>query len=207
MPGGNCKDLETLCHILRWIHKLQDKHWRDNLDLSGSILDSDARNNYNSVTTRVCFPIKEKELDDLIKTSVEGNHHLTIGNLFLPPLDLNKDFVPVLSITSDFEAAPPNTQLWVGMFSCDKKRNLRVWGFRFETAHVNTNHDYSHSQFTRTFRRTKDGRKFQNLPEWMPEHLPCIVVPSNGPVSLVFCMLISLYGQRGYGLITKMGGD
>ncbi len=154
---------------------------------------------YHSITGQVCYPLKDTELDALLKA---GNQHIAINNLFLPPLELDTDFIPIMSLDCDFSVTPSVMRLYVGMFSLSQKRNPKVFGFRFETGHSNSNHNYCHGQFTRTFMRNSE--KFAIFPRWIPEEVPCILVPANDPISLFCVMLVSFYGKR---MWTKMLAD
>jgi hypothetical protein len=205
MSETNLKDLSTFGHILRWIQGLQEKHWRQGTDLRGIRIAKRTKDNYAKITNSVCFPIKAKELDSCIKECVDGNLQLTVENLFLPPLDIDGEFVPILTLTSDFSAEVPITRLCVGMFGFTNRNKPKVLSFRFETAHANSNHDYCHGQLTREY-TASTGKVFSGLPSWTPEHIPCILIPSNNPVSLIFCLLISFYGVRFYTMISKLSG-
>ena len=199
MSQGSRKELEILGQVFQRIHRFQEKYWRDGLDLSGSSVSQATMENYQSISAVVCYPIKTKELDEIIKAAREdGNLQLEVGNLFLPPLDLNKEFIPILSVNCDYRTTPPSMRLCVGMFSLDKKRELEVFSFRFETGNSPSNHDYCHAQFVRRFRREGDGVSFSSLPDWVPETYPCILVPANNPISLIFCMLLSFYGKNAW---------
>jgi hypothetical protein len=202
-PQESYKDLETLGHILQRIHKLQEKYWADGRDLRGKPLPRISRDYHDDVATIVCHPITLKDLDGLIKKSVRGNLQLNVGNLFMPPLDLDKSFVPVLSLECDYGCSPVTMRLCVGMFSFDQNHKPIVFAVRFETAHFSSNHDFHHGQFTREFERKSGAsngssrtRKhvFASLPGWTPKHIPCIPVPADTPISLIICMLISFYG-------------
>jgi hypothetical protein len=196
-PTGGRKDLEILGQILKRIHNIQEKYWSENLDLSGSKLPRISRDNYEFVATNICPPIRTEVLASKIKACTDGNTQLIIGNLFMPPLDLDKEFVPVLSIMCDPRSS--NMRLCVGMFSFTQKHSPLVFAFRFETAHLGSNHDYHHGQFTRTWTYERENRRVTNvstLPGWMPQHIPCVILPSKSSVSLMICMLISFYGER-----------
>lgn len=196
------KDFETLGQILRKIHILQEKYWGDGRDLRGKPLPKISGSNRNSLVTSVGRPVMFQDLDYLIKSGVKGNLQLKVGNLLMPPLDLDKSFVPMLSLECDFGRSPPVMRLCVGMFSFNDRKPT-VFAFRFETAHFNTNHDFCHGQFTREFERnspssgksTKESRRvFASLPGWTPKHIPCVLIPARNPISLIISMLVSFYG-------------
>ncbi len=218
---GPSKDLEILAQLLKRIYQLQDKHWRNGINLNGEHIDEQTNANFKLLVNRVCKPIGESELDTLITQSMERSQQLSISNLFLPPLSQDEDFVPVLSIKYDFTQVNPTMRLCVNMFSfcnLEKKTEKKplVFGFRFEIDHAKSNHDYCHSQLTRTFimeknsphvRRQEIASPISSLPAWVPESTPCLIVPACCPVSLLFCMLISFYGKVICGLITDLKID
>jgi hypothetical protein len=198
-------DLQTLGRILQRIHKLQEKYWTDGKDLRGKKLPKISRNNYEYFATSIGRPLGLQTLDDLIDGSVKGDMQLSIENLLMPPLDLDKEFIPVLSLECDLKSSPSTMRICVGMFSFVQKHKPVLFAIRFEAGHFNSNHNFCHGQFTREFeyesrKLTNTGKPikimFSSLPDWMPKHIPCIMVPADNPVSLILCTLFSLYGER-----------
>jgi hypothetical protein len=184
------KDLAIFIQVLQRMHRLQEKYWRAERDLNDTSLSKRVSNVYHSVTSAVCYPLKENELDTQLRDCGE---HIIINNLFLPPLDTDNQFIPIMCVDCDFTVIPPQMRLYVGMFRTSRSGKPKVFGFRFETSHPDSNHDYCHGQFTRTFAHRSE--EFSIFPKWIPERVPCILVPANDPISLFCVMLISFYGK------------
>lgn len=191
MPALRNKDLSFFIQILQRIHRLQERYWREEHDLSDNSLPKRVTDIYHVMTVSVGYPLKEAELNEFLKA---GNGHIAISNLFLPPLELDNEFIPIMNVDCNFDSKPPEIRLCVGMFGLSRNKQPKVFGFRFETGHVNSNHNYCHGQFTRKFLRNSE--KFAIFPTWIPEEIPCILVPANDPVSLLCVLLISFYGKR-----------
>jgi hypothetical protein len=200
-------DLQTIGRILQRIHELQEKHWLEGKDLRGKKLPKASRDNYDYFASSFCQPIALRSLDGLIVESVTRHKSLEVENLLMPPLDLDKKFIPVLSLECHpgTKTSPFSMRICVGMFSFVQNRQPVLFGIRFESAHFNSNHNFCHGQFTREFEYNShklDGAgapkriQIKSLPDWMPKHIPCVMVPAENPVSLVLCMLISFYGDR-----------
>lgn len=193
-----------MCDVLRRLAHLSGQCWRNERDLDHSKLAQETKDNYHRLIVRR-YPMKVEELEKLIKQDSDGDC-LCIDRFYLPPLDADRGFIPVLSLECDFRNAPPRICLRIGMFSYeDGEESLQVFGFRFETGIANSNHDYCHGQYTR--------KPFEdNLCGWpnrAPETYPCIITPAKCPVSLIFCMLISFYGKkiRGSSVFSELNLD
>ena len=82
-------------------------------------------------------------------------------------------------------------------------------GFRLETPEImnqpdaTTNnegiHDFHHAQLIKKFGKKKLDRKLQiKCPNWLPESQPSFPLPAKCPVSLLFCLIVTLYGRKEY---------
>lgn len=131
-----------------------------------------------------------QELDFLIKKS--RNSHLSLNRFYLPPLDEDKEFIPILSLECGFASSPPFLSLRVGMtkYPNDGKGQPVSVGFRFEMGQHASNHNYHHMQLT----ARPHNEPLLGCPE-LPEKYPCVPTPAKCPFSLVLCMLLSLYGS------------
>jgi len=190
MPRDARKDFMIMCDVLRRLAQLSGKCWRNKMDIDKSKLTQETKDNYESLTIHK-YPMKAEDLERLIKQSPNGDC-LRLDRFYLPPLDADKDFIPVLSLKCNFRNAPPKIGLRIGMFSYDSNKSLRVFGFRFESGIIDSNHDYCHGQFTKKLFEDE----LPGMPDRMPETYPCILTPAKCPVSLIFCMLISFYGKK-----------
>ena len=219
MPVANHKekDFKIFLQILQRINKIQKASWRNGVNLCKENVGEVTNRNYQTIISGLFSPIEDQELDKVIGDSLRNSMQISIGNLFLPPLAQNKDFIPVLSLNCDFSSSPIYMRLCVGMFSFSDDGELQLLAFRFELNQPNSNHDYCHGQFTRAFSKEKNSPSirrveevtpvFDSLPNWMPESTPCMVVPAKCPVSLLFCLLISFYGKSISNFISDLNID
>lgn len=104
----------------------------------------------------------------------------------------------------DMRELPERASIRLGMIKIidiETSPKARGFGFRFETRHENSKHDYMHAQVTiNPFVNPLPG-----CPPWIPVHIPCIPTTADNVVTLLFCLLISLYGKRTLGeMITDM---
>lgn len=192
MPKGNGKDFEIMCQVLRKLNDLSLKLWRKEKDLSGSDLRDDIKFNYDNLIISN-HPMQEKNLDNLIKQNLDSLCLAFDESFYLPPLDDNKDFIPLLSLNCNLTEYPPEISLRICMYrylngDITKPQGI---GFRFEK-HKGSNHDYYHVQVTNKPHASLE----HEYHDWIPENIPCILQPAQNPVSLIFSMLISFYGKR-----------
>jgi hypothetical protein len=191
MSHGNTKDFLMVCKLLENLHDLSDYHWRVGTALDGSDLKKGpTMRNYERMTWKK-RPITPRELDSLVDESRSSCLHLE--GFYLPPLDEDKDFIPILSLECDLGSSPPSFSLRVGMtkFANDRKRRAASVGFRFEMGQPNSNHNYHHMQLTA---RPHD-QPLHGCPP-LPETYPCVIMPARCAVSLVLCLLLSMYGSK-----------
>jgi len=134
--------------------------------------------------------------------------------IFLPPLQDNMDCVPVLYL-------PESTRTWemsskadcvkycVALFrdSGRGKAAVKSIVYRFETAHRREEggdegkHSYCHCQASHGPER---NISVAGCPDWLPDEVPCFPLRANDPVSLLLCLVISLYGR---GSVKRMFGS
>ena len=91
----------------------------------------------------------------------------------------------------------------------DEKQIPYGIGFRLETPEsmnqTNTTtdnegiHDFHHAQLIKKFGKKKLDSKLRICcPSWLPETQPSFPVPAKCPVSLLFCLIATLYGKKEY---------
>jgi hypothetical protein len=191
MSGGNTKDFLVMCELLDSLLDLSDHHWRIRKDLNNNDLDTrTTMRNYDQMALTE-HPLARRKLDLLMKKS--RNSRLCLDQFYLPPLEEDREFIPILSLKCDLTSSPPSLSLRVGMTKYTNGGKCRPTsvGFRFEMGKPNSNHNYHHMQFTA---RPHD-EPLAGCPE-LPETYPCVLTPAKCPVSLFLCLLLSLYGSR-----------
>lgn len=121
--------------------------------------------------------------------------------LYLPPLKKNAEFVPILHVACDLAEGVATMNLRVMLIRYvedsgqDGGRRLCGVGFRFETPHGEQGegrHDFYHAQLIRGF----DREPSIECPDWLPCTQPSFPLVARCPVTLVVCLLRSLYGRK-----------
>ncbi|MFQ5911427.1 MAG: hypothetical protein ACE5IJ_12025 [Thermoplasmata archaeon] len=147
-------------------------------------------------------PIKEKELGGLFPDAevVEADFSERRGVLYLPPLEKNPEFVPLLSLWCKLEETGASMALRVMLVSRGgSEGRVRGIGFRLESPHGDDEnedelgrHDFYHAQLIRSLGH---GPPVE-CPGWLPETQPSFPLTADDPVTLVLCLLLSLYGRK-----------
>lgn len=151
-------------------------------------------------------PITEKELDNLFPNSEVVEVHFSERSkvLYLPPLEKHTQFLPVLSLWCDLDGTRTKMTLKVMLISSGGDGgNLHGVGFRLESPHGEEEneedeskkvgrHDFYHAQLIRSLGY---GPPVE-CPSWLPETQPSFPLTADDPVTLMLCLLLSLYGKR-----------
>lgn len=161
-------------------------------------------------------PISREELEGLftqpkiISGSVEVNFSQSERGqvLYLPPLEKNPRCVPILSLYCKLNDRQSIARFRVMLVRLDKKGKPYGIGFRLETPHsqdqdVDTAsegmHDFHHAQLIRRFRQEDLDSELQiDCPIWLPDSQPSFPLPANCPVTLLLCLIVTLYGRDCY---------
>ena len=125
--------------------------------------------------------------------------------LYLPPLEEHCNFVPILSLFCTQSTA----QFKVMLICLDEDKKQCGIGFRMETPermnqNVNTSsndgiHDFYHAQLIRKFdQRAPDSTQGFDCPSWLPRSQPSFPLPADCPVTLLLCLIVTLYGRNYY---------
>jgi hypothetical protein len=189
------KDFQIFCQVLTQLHRRSTTLWRDSKNLSNNLLTDNTNKNFSHMIDSK-RPMEEKELEELIRKN-SGNLCLNLNNptFYLPPLEKDHGFIPMLTVDCDFSGSSPKVTLHVGMFRYVEQHRLQGFGFRFEIHQTGDEHDYWHVQVTT---EEVGGTGLPDCPPWLPASTPCIPARANNSVSLIFCALISFYGKKIY---------
>jgi hypothetical protein len=120
--------------------------------------------------------------------------------LYLPPLDQDPKVVPILLFDCDLTKTINDVTFVIVLFRfMDGSDTHESIAFRFEgpegTNVDKSRHNYWHMQVTNKITGRKGYQK-HICQKWLPDKMPCIPIISQGPVSLLLCMLYSFYGMR-----------
>lgn len=129
--------------------------------------------------------------------------------IYLKPVEKGGWMIPILSIRYNFRSAKPVTSLRLALFLLDEAGNLKARGYRFETPSSNEfdtassneeenpssigRHDYYHAQLIISFDK-KTSRWSLPCEPWLPTSQPAFPLDAEDPITLIVCLLVSLYG-------------
>jgi len=124
----------------------------------------------------------------------------TNGSIYMPPLDDDPLFVPLLSF--EIDSTNPKVCFRVELYRHDESRDFVDYaGFRFETPNQGSSkHQYYHVQPIEEM--TGLIAEFPNKSPKLLGTAPCIPIHADNPVSLLLGLILSLYGLEGYNKIT-----
>lgn len=189
---GEIKELKIIVNLLDSLYDLSSNKWRNSKDIFNKNIPQSTITNYE-VLSGIYYP--EKIDKEKMRTEIDENKIINLEEkFFLPPLDYDKEFIPIMGINADYDTEPHSFDIRVGLYRYENGdyNKLQGFGYRFER-HPGGNHSYFHAQLTK-----KPHTLIQKYetPKWIAEHLPCLVIPAENAVSLLFTVLISFYGKE-----------
>ncbi len=108
-----------------------------------------------------------------------------------------EDILPIVTLQGSDQWV--HFRIYVLLVSLDENSDLRILGLRFETDEGDYDteakrgkHDFCHMQFCQSLSKLIPCLD----PSWLPESQPSIPLDADCQVSLVLCMLVSLYGRK-----------
>ena len=163
-------------------------------------------------------PIMPEDIDHFFSSSEVTDVNFFEKNkvLYLPPIKkdaADAEFVPIFSLCCNLSRNQSVARFRVMLVSLDKddKTTLNGIGFRMETPegrnhNVNTTdndstgiHDFYHAQLIQQFIPKQFGSKLQTkCLSWLPESQPSFPLPADCLVTLLLCIMITLYGWKYY---------
>jgi hypothetical protein len=141
-------------------------------------------------------PISEIEVEGLFSSSsVEVRLSDRKSVLYLPPMEEEPDFLPVLSLECKLDDENDVIKLRLMLVHCDMSEGKpHGIGFRIEPGR--SIHGFYHTQLIRNL---EGAAALENPPTEcplrFPEKQPCFPLKADNSVTLVLCVLISLYGM------------
>ena len=179
---------------------------------SGRKPSAEARDLYDVYCYNTWHPINEKEFENWLNESDEKldvDFSKKRAVLYLPPLEKDAEFVPVLSLKCTLSKTINSIRLYVLLFRHGEEGQKPYGiGFRFESPENEQYerqseddeqqgpgeglHDFYHAQLITGFGY---GPEIE-IPGWLPCTQPSFPLPADDPVTLVFSLLMTLYGKR-----------
>ena len=206
--------INVLKSILTPLLKIQQSVWID--EEPNRIRSCQALATYKALFYKFgLLPITLEDIEKLLPLSeTDGMNFCKFGKvLYLPPLEKDARFVPILSLSCTLKETRSIAQLKVMLVSLDdcfeEDRKFYGIGFRMETPESwkqNTDqpakpgrHDFHHAQLIQKFDQKKLDKKVKiECPCWIPVTQPSFPLPAECPVTLLLCLIVTLYGRKYY---------
>ena len=154
-------------------------------------------------------PIKTEDIDQFFSRS-EASEIANVNFLeerkilYLPPMNRDAEdaqFVPIFTLCCNLSREQSVARFRVMLVTLDKddKTKLNGIGFRMETPDGTGIHDFHHAQLIHQFSPKQFGDILPTeCPSWLPESQPSFPLPADCPVTLLLCIMITLYGWEYY---------
>ena len=192
------KTITTLKNILIPLCKKQESV-RQNLS-------SPALETYQTAS-KILPPITLPDIKNLFK-NCKANSSQWSKVLYLPPVEKHDYFVPILSLNFKLNETQSIAQFRV-MLICLKNNTTDEFngiGFRMETPRImdqnssmttnNGIHDFYHAQLVRKLDSKLKNKLQITCPNWIPDSQPSFPLPVDCPVTLLLCLIVTLYGKK-----------
>lgn len=143
---------------------------------------------------RIAVTWKRVENDSVLGTVLNSDSGQLLGEdrtaryVYLEPIQ-KENAIPIVWLEYDWTRSIPKVSFRLGIFVFDRDKELRAMGYRFETPHGEGAHHFYHAQPIQELVTDK-----LPCPEWIPVHQPSFVLDAVDPVTLLFSLVISLYG-------------
>lgn len=101
----------------------------------------------------------------------------------------SQKIIPAITVMYDFRRSIPEVRFRLALFLLDDQDKPQALGFRFEAPEGEGIHHYYHAQSIMNF----NGRPLK-CPGWIPEKQPAFALDAQDCITLIICLLTSLYG-------------
>ncbi len=131
--------------------------------------------------------------------------------LYLPPVEQYNYFLPTLSLNCRLNENQSIAQFRVMLIRIEENKTTHEFcgiGFRMETpgsaaqnscATVNDGiHDFYHAQLVRKLDSKLKNKLQITCPNWIPDAQPSFPLAADCPVTLLLCLIVTLYGKKYY---------
>jgi hypothetical protein len=196
--------IRALRNLLLRIYDEQKTDWSDETQ-TGRKPSAKAREFYNQYGYNGWNQIRETEFETWLNESsdkLEIDFSKRKAILFLPPLEKDRDFVPILNLKCNVSESINSMRLYVILVRLGEEHQ-KPYGlaFRFESPESEQYeeqsgnegvHDFYHVQLMTGFSYGPD----LEIPQWVPVSQPSFPLPADDPLTLVFALLMTLYGKK-----------
>ena len=168
--------------ILLWLHERHNR-WQQNQQGPAS--------RFHDKVSGILAPFSGAQLEGLLSKNLKFYSLQMNTYLFLEPINEGAGIVPVLSFRYNFQRS--NAELWLQLaLFVPHDNGIAAIGCRFEPPEGPGTHNYFHAQMFRAFQG--GGKELPCCPPWLPISRPAFHLKADDPVTLLICMVISLYG-------------
>jgi hypothetical protein len=206
------KTISYLRQIFSLLHQEQERDWNPQRrawqeKARESSVSSSALRVQEELSSSGWWPISAEELQEFLSCEEDGLHVNFCEEqkyLYLPALKENdKDFVPILSLKANLDEHRQEFRLRVMLVCQSEEGVLYGIGFRLEGPEGDAaidvggegHHDFYHAQLIKGFGKQQPGIPIKT-PEWLPCSQPSFPLLANDPLTLVICLLLTLYGKK-----------
>jgi len=139
-------------------------------------------------------PVTEKGIKAWLTPSDKGDPSVSMWRegLYLPRLEKDSQFVPVLQVECIKNEEWADISLKVMMVCSVEGDETQIGGLGFRMEKGAGRHSFYHAQLIQGF---KYGPPVE-YPSWLPETQPSFPLTAKCPVTLVLCLLLTLYGTN-----------
>jgi len=199
LPNDLKRDFDLLNKLIGNLLEKSATLWRRKLlDFGGKEISDDTKDTYYSLID-IKYPLSEGEFKKFVEeTTKRGNFQIELDRLYLPPLEDEGEFIPILALSCDLKSPHGSISFRIRLIRGDTKKKPLTFqgiGYRFELGHSTSTHSYYHVQFTNLADESDPKWQLPGCPVWIPTLIPRILTPARNPVSLILCILLSLYGK------------
>lgn len=190
-------EYKKLRNIIIQLDTTSKSLWAKEIDPLGNRLKKKTIKNYLDLPSRISR-ISGKELEDKVLSKSRYPYLKINKHIYLPPIGKGKDSEYVYTLLTDCNLKDSVSKISyrVEMYRYlgDKKKELHGFGFRFERHNSGLKHNYWHVQVTNGLR----GVVLPKCPSWIPQNVPCIPTIAENSLSLLCCILLSIYGKESF---------
>lgn len=186
------KEFGRIKGLLIKVHQEQKKGWRSR------DLNEVSKKNYDILITTKSPMVQDEIIHRFsdVSQKPKTNFGDSSNFFYLPPLNDNPEFIPLLTFHCDFNRTPEKFSYQLHMYCFGTEGPLSL-GFRFEgphgTADGESGHVFYHVQSIKKLKGCANS-KIEGSIDWYPDKMPTIPLLAKNSTSLLLNMLISLYG-------------
>lgn len=186
--------IRVLKQLFGVLCRIQQSHWF-NMEPKWAISDQ-TRETLSHLMRHNWIPITEKEIENLFSDSKSVEMRLSDRKevLYLPRMEEEPSFLPVLSLECKLDDENDVMKLRLMLVHCSGNEG-KPHGIGFRMEEGESIHGFYHAQLIKNLEGAADveGTPVE-CPLRFPETQPSIPLRAKNAITLVLCLLISLYG-------------